>query len=123
MVHLTRKIDFCAAHRLWVDSLSPEENREIFGECSRLHGHNYVLEVTFAGEPDPQTGMVINLSEIDAIVKERVIDHLDHRNLNEDIKEFKHTRTDWRIGVPNILFTFRDRRKGVLSAEKAGVKL
>ena len=89
MVHLTRKMYFCAAHRLWIDSLSPEENQKIFGECSRLHGHNYVLEVTFSGEPDPQTGMVIHLSELDAIVKERVIDHLDHRNLDEDIDEFK----------------------------------
>ena len=91
MVYLTRKLYFCAAHRLYVDGLSAEENRRIFGDCSRLHGHNYVLEVTFAGEPDPKTGMVIHLSELDAIVKDRVIDRLDHRNLNEDVEEFKTT--------------------------------
>jgi 6-pyruvoyltetrahydropterin/6-carboxytetrahydropterin synthase len=89
MVYLTRKLYFCAAHRLRVDGLSPEENHRIFGECSRLHGHNYALEVTFAGEPDPGTGMVIHLSELDGIVKGRVIDRLDHRNLNEDVEEFK----------------------------------
>jgi len=91
MVYLTRKLYFCAAHRLYVDGLSAEENRRIFGDCSRLHGHNYVLEVTFAGEPDPKTGMVIHLSELDAIVKDRVIDRLDHRDLNEDVEEFKTT--------------------------------
>ena len=91
MVYLTRKLYFCAAHRLYVDGLSAEENRRIFGDCSRLHGHNYVLEVTFAGKPDPKTGMVIHLSELDAIVKDRVIDRLDHRDLNEDVEEFKTT--------------------------------
>ncbi len=91
MVYLTRKLCFSAAHQLRVDGLSDEENRRIFGECSRLHGHNYVLEVTFAGEPDPRTGMVINFFELDAIVKDRVIARLDHRNLNEDVEEFKTT--------------------------------
>ncbi|UCG51946.1 MAG: 6-carboxytetrahydropterin synthase [Candidatus Latescibacterota bacterium] len=89
MIYLTRKMHFSAAHRLYVDSLSPEENRKIFGECSNLHGHNYELEVTFAGEPDKTTGMVIHLSELDAIVKERVIDQLDHKNLDEDVDVFK----------------------------------
>lgn len=91
MVYLTRKVCFSAAHQLRVEGLSDEENRRIFGECSRLHGHNYVLEVTFAGEPDPRTGMVINFFELDAIVKNRVIARLDHRNLNEDVEEFKTT--------------------------------
>ena len=91
MVYLTRKLDFCAAHRLWVDGLTAEENRRIFGECSGLHGHNYTLEVTFAGEPDPRTGMIIHLSELDAIVRDRVLSRLDHRNIDEDIADFKGT--------------------------------
>ena len=91
MVYLTRKLCFSAAHQLRVEGLSDEENRRIFGECSRLHGHNYVLEVTIAGEPDPRTGMVINLFELDAIVKDRVIARLDHRTLHEDVEEFKTT--------------------------------
>ncbi len=89
MVYITRKLYFSAAHRLWIDRLSEAENRRIFGACSRLHGHNYVLEVTFAGEPDSKTGMVIHLSELDAIVRERVIQELDHRNLDEDVKELE----------------------------------
>jgi 6-pyruvoyltetrahydropterin/6-carboxytetrahydropterin synthase len=89
MVYLTRKLYFSAAHRLRGKGMSEEENRRIFGECARLHGHNYVLEVTFAGEPDARTGMIIHLSELDAIVRERVIRELDHRNLDEDVPEFK----------------------------------
>jgi 6-pyruvoyltetrahydropterin/6-carboxytetrahydropterin synthase len=82
---------FSAAHRLWVEGLSAEENHRIFGDCSRLHGHNYTLEVTFAGEPDPRTGMVIHLSELDKIVKDRVMNRLDHRNIDEDVDDFKGT--------------------------------
>jgi 6-pyruvoyltetrahydropterin/6-carboxytetrahydropterin synthase len=89
MVFLTRKLYFSAAHRLRVEGLSEEENRRVFGECARLHGHNYVLEATFAGEPDPRTGMIIHLSDLDAIVRDRVIRELDHRNLDEDVAEFK----------------------------------
>ncbi len=89
MVHLTRKLYFSAAHRLRVHGFSDDENRRVFGDCARQHGHNYVLEVTFSGEPDPRTGMVIHLSELDAIVKDRVIARLDHRNLDEDVEEFK----------------------------------
>ncbi len=91
MVYLTRKLYFSAAHRLGVEGFSDEENRRVFGECSRLHGHNYVLEVTVAGEPDPETGMVINFSDLDAIVRERVIAVLDHKNLNDDVERFKTT--------------------------------
>lgn len=91
MVYLTRRLYFSAAHRLRADGLSDEENSRVFGDCSRFHGHNYVLEVTVAGEPDPKTGMVIHFSELDAIVKDRVIASLDHRNLNQDVEEFKTT--------------------------------
>jgi 6-pyruvoyltetrahydropterin/6-carboxytetrahydropterin synthase len=89
MVYLTRKLYFCAAHRLHADGMTDEENRRVFGECARLHGHNYVLEVTFAGEPDSRTGMIIHLSDLDAIVRDRVIRELDHRNLDEDVAEFR----------------------------------
>jgi 6-pyruvoyltetrahydropterin/6-carboxytetrahydropterin synthase len=90
MVYLTRKLYFAAAHRLRADGMTDEENRRVFGECARLHGHNYVLEVTFAGEPDSRTGMIIHLSDLDAIVKDRVIRELDHRNIDEDVPEFRN---------------------------------
>lgn len=88
MIYLTRKIRFCAAHRLYDATLSEEENRERFGECTNLHGHDYALEVTVAGEPDERTGMLVHLAKLDTIVCERVVDRLDHKNLNVDVPVF-----------------------------------
>ena len=89
-VQITRKASFCAAHRYWRPEWSEEKNREIFGPCSHPHGHghNYVLEVTLSGAIDPETGMVINLKEVDSIVHEEVISVFDHRNINEDVPGF-----------------------------------
>jgi 6-pyruvoyltetrahydropterin/6-carboxytetrahydropterin synthase len=89
MVYLTRKVDFCAAHRLWDASLSEAENRRRFGRCANLHGHNYTLEVTYAGEPDPTTGMLVHLTDLKRIIEERVVDELDHKNLGEDVPVFR----------------------------------
>lgn len=90
MVRLTQSFEFSAAHRLHVDRLSDEENRRIFGKCNnpRGHGHNYQLEVTVAGRPDETNGCVIPLPTLERVVKERVIDRLDHTHLNLDTKEF-----------------------------------
>jgi 6-pyruvoyltetrahydropterin/6-carboxytetrahydropterin synthase len=89
MVYVTRKTDFCAAHRLYDPALTAEANRERFGDCVNLHGHSYTLEVTFAGEPHRETGMIIHLSRLDTIIKERVVRRLDHRYLNEDVEAFR----------------------------------
>lgn len=90
-VYLTRRATFCAGHRLFNPAFDDRKNGAIFGKCSNPngHGHNYVLEVTVAGEPDPQTGMVMNLSELDALMAETVIQKVDHRNLNLDVPEFR----------------------------------
>ena len=61
------------------------QNRSVFGPCARDHGHNYVLEVSVSGEPDPETGMVLNLRELDRVVREAVVDHVDHHHLNHDV--------------------------------------
>jgi len=90
MIYVTRKIHFCAAHRLYDSSLSPEANEDRFGECAHQHGHNYLLEVTFAGRPDERTGMVVHLSDLDRTARERVVDLLDHKNLNEDVDVFRN---------------------------------
>ena len=86
LVYLTRRESFSAAHRLWSEALSDEQNHEIFGPCAygHGHGHNYVLEVTLAGEVDPGTGIVVNLKEVRDVIQELVIDHVDHRHLNHD---------------------------------------
>ncbi|NHN35412.1 6-carboxytetrahydropterin synthase [Paenibacillus agricola] len=91
LVNLTRKYHFCAAHRLHSEHLTPEENLELFGKCNNPHGHghNYYLDVTVKGEPDPITGMIINLAELDEIVEREVLDKFDHKHLNLDTVEFK----------------------------------
>ena len=82
-VELTRAYHFSAGHRLSSPTLGPEENAEVYGACHRPHGHNYYLEVTVTGTPDPQTGMAVDLAEIDAVVARTVLDHVDHRTLEE----------------------------------------
>lgn len=86
-VYVTRKVHFNAAHRLHNPEKSDEWNRETFGECNnpRWHGHNFELEVTVAGEPDPETGYVVDLGALKEILHERVVDKVDHRNLNEEV--------------------------------------
>lgn len=90
MIQLTRKYHFSAAHRLHSDQLSDEENKQIFGKCNNPHGHghNYVLEVTVAGDQDPVTGMVIDLAEMDRVIDEVIIQKFDHKHLNLDTVEF-----------------------------------
>jgi 6-pyruvoyltetrahydropterin/6-carboxytetrahydropterin synthase len=91
MIKLTRKYHFCTAHRLHAAQLSDEENVRLFGKCNNPHGHghNYYLEVTVAGSPDPVTGMIINLTDLDAAVNEQIIKRFDHKNLNLDTAEFR----------------------------------
>ena len=92
-VRITRRLHFCAAHRLARDDWSEEENRRVFGDCANpnWHGHNYDLEVTVVGPVDPGTGYVMDLGELKALVNRRVVDDLDHRNLNLDV--------DWMRGI------------------------
>lgn len=90
MVYATRKSRFCAAHRYYDKAVSAEENRVLFGKCMNTHGHNYELEVTVSGTVDERTGMVVNLSDLDVVVRHRVLDILDHKNLDVDIDEFKN---------------------------------
>ncbi len=86
-VYVTRKAHFNAAHRLHNPARSEAWNQQTFGKCNspNWHGHNYHLEVTVAGEPDPDTGYVIDLAVLKRIVEERVIDKVDHKNLNLDV--------------------------------------
>jgi 6-pyruvoyltetrahydropterin/6-carboxytetrahydropterin synthase len=86
---LTRSYRFCAAHRYGNPNWSAEKNEEIFGLDTRVHGHNYTLEITVTGPLDPETGFVILLSRLDAIVSEKVLDLLDHYQIEKDIPWFQ----------------------------------
>ena len=89
MVRITRKMEFSAAHFYHNPAFSAEENRRVFGKCNNPHGHghNYVLEVTVAGEPNPATGMLLDLKELKDIVEREVVQRLDHRHLNYEVPE------------------------------------
>ena len=81
-----RRYALSASHRLHSDALSADENRAAFGKCNNPHGHghNYVIEVLVGGAVDPETGMVLNLAELDEVVQMQVTDRFDHTNLNLD---------------------------------------
>ena len=91
MIYITRKETFSAAHKLSRQEWSEEKNLDTFGKCANpnWHGHNYSLYVTVKGKVDSETGFVANLSEISQIVKIKVIDKVDHRNLNLDVDFMK----------------------------------
>lgn len=91
MLTITRSFEFCAGHRLHRPDWSEEKNREVFGLCSNPngHGHNYRLEVSVTGPVDPDTGMILNLRQLKAIVRERLISEVDHKNLNLDVEWMK----------------------------------
>lgn len=121
-VRVTRKLHFSAGHRLHLPRWDEEKNREVFGACSNPagHGHNYDLEVTVEGEVDPETGFVLDLSRLKALVKEHVVDDIDHTNLNEDVS--------WMEGVnpttENLAVKIWQRLEGRLGdAELVSVKL
>jgi 6-pyruvoyltetrahydropterin/6-carboxytetrahydropterin synthase len=86
-VFITRQVHFNAAHRLHNPSKSQAWNTKHYGLCTNphWHGHNYVLEVTLRGQPDPDTGYILDLAELKRILHEAVVDKCDHRNLNEEV--------------------------------------
>ncbi len=87
-VYLTRRERFNAAHKLWVKDWSEKKNLKIFGKCANknFHGHNYDLFVTVKGTPDPLTGFVMDAKKLSNLIKKEVTNHLDHSNLNKDVK-------------------------------------
>jgi 6-pyruvoyltetrahydropterin/6-carboxytetrahydropterin synthase len=104
-VLVSRRESFNAAHELRNPQLSDAENRRLYGKCANLHGHNYVLEVVVTGPIDPMTGYVMDLKRLSDAVFRRIIDDVDHRNLNTDVP--------WLEGViptaENLAAAFWDR--------------
>lgn len=93
MIHLTRRATFSAAHYYWNDAWSAEQNEQVFGRCANRngHGHNYTLEVTVAGQPDPVTGFVVDLKWLKDVIENEVLSAYDHRHLNLEVPEFAET--------------------------------
>lgn len=119
MVYLTRVEHFNAAHKLYNPDWSEEENRDVFGKCSNAnwHGHNYELHVTVKGEPHPETGFIFNAKTLGTLVKDQVIEKIDHRNLNLDVDFMKGKFTsaeNLAIGIWNELKPHVEREGATL---------
>jgi len=112
MIYVTRRVTFSASHRLFNPQLSEEDNEALFDKCSNKngHGHNYVMEVTVAGEPQERTGYVVDLKRLKEILKLEITDKVDHKHLNEDVDFMKGiiptaeniARVFWKILQPKI---------------------
>ena len=117
MIYLTRRERFCAAHRMYREDLSDEENMRIYGKCSNplWHGHNYVLKVTVRGEADPKVGYFMNANRLKEIITAKIIVKLDHKNMNLE--------TDFMIGkvatTENLAMAIWDELKTPLESEGA----
>ncbi len=87
MIYITRRERFNSAHRLFKPEYSDEQNLNVFGKCSNpnWHGHNYTLFVTVKGDVNPDTGFLVNLKDLSTIIDQRVIEKLDHRNINLEV--------------------------------------
>jgi 6-pyruvoyltetrahydropterin/6-carboxytetrahydropterin synthase len=112
IVSATRLVRFNAAHRVFNPKFSDEKNQRLFGKCNNpnWHGHNYTLEITVEGEPDPDTGYTFDLGELKKIAERELVDHIDHKNLNLDVPFMAGTipTTEnlvlacWRILAPAV---------------------
>ncbi|NOS92991.1 MAG: 6-carboxytetrahydropterin synthase [Cyclobacteriaceae bacterium] len=112
MIYVSRKEHFNAAHKLYNPSWSAEKNKEVFGPCANenWHGHNFELITTVAGNPDPETGFVIDLKKLSSLIRSEVIEKLDHKNLNLDVDFMKDKMAStenitieiWKILEPKI---------------------
>jgi len=91
MVFLSRQEHFNAAHKLYNPNWSEEKNVEVFGPCANAnwHGHNFDMIVTVKGDPDPDTGFVVDLKQLSKLIRKEVVDKLDHKNLNLDVDFMK----------------------------------
>lgn len=91
MIYVSRKEHFNAAHKLYNPAWSKEKNQEIFGACANenWHGHNFEVIITVKGKPDPDTGFVIDLKKLSTLIRDEVIEKLDHKNLNLDVDFLK----------------------------------
>lgn len=104
MIYVSRKEHFNAAHKLYNPKWSREKNEEVFGPCANenWHGHNFEMIVTVKGKPDPDTGFVVDLKKLSNLIKESVIEKIDHKNLNVDVDFMKGKMASCEVLVEEI---------------------
>jgi 6-pyruvoyltetrahydropterin/6-carboxytetrahydropterin synthase len=104
MVYVSRKEHFNAAHKLYNHNWSREKNEAVFGPCANenWHGHNFEMIVTVKGEPDPETGFVVDLKKLSRLIKAEVVEKLDHKNLNMDVDFMRGKMASCEVLVTEI---------------------
>tara|TARA_B100000945_G_C20235212_1_gene527249 strand:+ start:351 stop:761 length:411 start_codon:yes stop_codon:yes gene_type:complete len=90
MPYLTKQYKFCAAHRYWNEKWSDEKNKSVFADDVRIHGHNYKLDITISGPIDTDSGFIMDIREINKIINRKVLNILDHSQIDKDIPWFKN---------------------------------
>ena len=105
-VDIVHREEFAAAHRLDARDLTEQQNKDTYGPCTYVHGHNYVIEVTVRGEVDPRTGMVMNLVDLQSAMREDIVEQVDHRFLNEDVEFLRDLPV---ITTENLAIAFWER--------------
>lgn len=125
MIYVTRKEHFNAAHKLYNPKWSREENEAVFGACANenWHGHNFELIVTVKGEPNPDTGFVIDLKLLSKIIKEHVVEKLDHKNINMDVDFMQDKLASCEILTMEIWRILDAQIKSVSKASLHSIKL
>ena len=115
-VTVSRKAHFNAAHRLYRKDWSMEKNQEVFGKCNNpnFHGHNYELIVSVTGEVDKETGYVIDTKILSELIKEHIEEAFDHKNLNEDVLEFK----DLNPTAEHIAYIIWNKLRVLIASDK-----
>ena len=97
MQYLTKTFYFCAAHRYGHKDWSDAKNTEVFGVDAKNHGHNYTLEVTVKGSINPETGFIVDLGKLKKIVKNNILDSMDHSQIDNDIPWFKDKKRRYSL--------------------------
>ncbi|MGB1075775.1 MAG: 6-pyruvoyl trahydropterin synthase family protein [Flavobacteriales bacterium] len=114
LVYITRRARFNAAHKLWNPAWTAEHNLEVFGKCAseNWHGHNFEVYVTLKGEVDPELGYFINFNDLKAIMRERIEEPLDHKNLNLDVPWLTGKRTSTEVLAQGIWEQMKEGLQG-----------
>ena len=123
MIYIQRREKFCAAHKLWNAKWDEKTNMEIFGKCANpnYHGHNFELLVTVKGEIDPETGFVMNLFDLKKILKDEIVEKIDHKNLNLDVDFMANKLTsseNLAVAIWDILRPIISKRGATLHSVK-----
>lgn len=123
MIYITRKEHFNAAHKLFNPQWDEAKNNEVFGKCANKnwHGHNYELYVTVKGRINPDTGFVVNLKDLSDLIREDVVEVLDHKNLNVDVKNMPVMPSTENVAV--FIWKALQQKVNVMGATLHAIKL